>query len=59
MVAHVLLNLYIALGKSYKMGGLSSILSRFRNKYDKVNNTETQILDSIYHMTLNYFEITS
>ena len=39
------------------MQGLSSILSLFRKEFNKFNNTEAQMLDSIYHMTLNYFEI--
>ena len=34
------------------MRGLWSILSLFRNKFNKFNNTTAQILDSIYHMTL-------
>ena len=51
MSAHVLLNLLNELGKSDKMRGLTSILSLFRNKFDK-NNTGVRMLDSIYHMTL-------
>ena len=39
------------------MQGLPSILSLFRNKFDKFNITGAGMLDSIYHMTLNYFEI--
>ena len=35
-----------------EMRGLSSILSRFRNEFNKFNKTEAQILDSIYHLTL-------
>ena len=35
MNAHVLLNLLNELGKRDKMQGLSSILSLFRNEYDK------------------------
>ena len=34
------------------MRGLPSILSIFRNEFNKLNNTGTRILDSIYHMTL-------
>ena len=34
------------------MGGLLSILSLFRNKFNKINNTTEQMLDTIYHMTL-------
>ena len=52
MSAHVLLNLLNELGKSDKMRGLLSILSLFRNKLNKFNNTRAEILDSIYHMTL-------
>ena len=31
------------------MLGLPSILSLFRNKFNKFNNTGEQMLDSIYH----------
>ena len=31
------------------MLGLQSILSLFRNEFDKFNNTVAQILDSFYH----------
>ena len=51
MSAHVLLNLLNELGKRDKMQGLQSILSLFRNKFYKFNNTRTRMLDSIYHMT--------
>ena len=34
------------------MRGLPSILSFFRNEFDKFNNTRTRMLDSIYHMPL-------
>ena len=51
MSAHVLLNLLNELGKRDKMRGLPSILSLFRNKCDKFNNTRARMLDSIYHMT--------
>ena len=37
------------------MRGLPSILSLFRNEFNKFNNTGAQILDSIYHMTLKLF----
>ena len=37
--AHVLLNLLNELGKRGKMRGLSSILSLFRNEFNKLNNT--------------------
>ena len=52
MSAHVLLNLLSELGKRDKMRGLSSILSHFRNEFNKFNNTRARMLDSIYHMTL-------
>ena len=50
MSAHVLLNLLNELGKRDKMRGLPSILSLFRNKFNKFNNTRARMLDSIYHM---------
>ena len=52
MSAHVLLTLLNELRKRDKMRGLPSILSRFRNKFNKFNNTGSLMLDSIYHMTL-------
>ena len=52
MSAHVLLILLNELGKRDKMQGLPSILSLFRNEFNKFNNTRAQMLDSIYHMTL-------
>ena len=55
MSAHILLNLLNELGKRDKMRGLPSILSLFRNKFNKFNNTRAEnvrMLDSIYHMTL-------
>ena len=51
MSAHVLLNLLNELRKKDKMRGLPSILSLFRNKFYKFNNTRARMLDSIYHMT--------
>ena len=51
MSAHVLFNLLNELGKRDKMRGLSSILSLFRNEFNKLNNTRARMLDSIYHMT--------
>ena len=61
MSAHLLLNLLDELRKSDKMRGLSSILSLFRNKFNKFNNTRTRfldLLDSNYHMTLKLLKIT-
>ena len=52
MSAHVLLNLLNELRKRDKMRGLPSILSLFRNEFDKFNNTRARMLDSIHHMTL-------
>ena len=52
MSAHVLLNLLNELWKRHKMQGLPSILSLFRNEFNKFNNTRARMLDSIYHMTL-------
>ena len=49
--AHVLLNLFNELGKRDKIRGLPNILSLFRNKFNKFNNTRARMLDSIYHMT--------
>ena len=51
MSANVLLNSLNELGKSDKMRGLLSILSLFRNKFNKFDNTRARMLDSIYHMT--------
>ena len=52
MNAHVLLNLLNELGKRDKMLGLPNILSLFRNKFNKFNNTGARMLDYIYHMAL-------
>ena len=52
MSAHVLLNLLNELRKRDKMRGLPSILSIFRNEFNKFNNTRAWMLDSIYPMTL-------
>ena len=54
MSAHVLLNLLNELGKRDKMRGLSTILSFFRNEFNKFINTRTRMLDSNYHMTLRF-----
>ena len=50
MSAHVLLNLLNELRKRDKMRGLPSILSLFRDEFNKFNNIGARILDSIYHM---------
>ena len=39
------------------MRGLSSILSIFRNGFNKFNYTRAQVFDSIYHRTLNLLKI--
>ena len=52
MSAHVLLNLLNELGKSDKMRGLPSILSLFRNGFNKFNNTRARMLDSILRKTI-------
>ena len=51
MSAHVLLNLLNESGKRDKMRGLPSILSLFRNEFNKFNNTRARMIDSIYRMT--------
>ena len=56
MSAHVLLNLLKELRKSDKLPGLPSILSLFRNKFNKLNNRRTQILD---HITLKKLTLKS
>ena len=42
MSAHVLLNLLNELGKRDQTRGFQSILSLFRNKFNKFNNTRTR-----------------
>ena len=44
MSAHVLLNLLNELGKRDNMRGLPSILSLFRNEFNKFNNTRALML---------------
>ena len=43
MSAHVLLKLLTELGKRDKMRGLPSILSFFRNDFNKSNNTRVRM----------------
>ena len=43
MRAHVLLNLLSKLGKRDKIQGLPSILSLFRNEFNKFNNTRARM----------------
>ena len=52
MSAHVLFNLLNQLRKRDKMRGLPSILSLFRNEFNKFKNIRARMLDSFYHMTL-------
>ena len=55
MSAQVLLNLLNELEKRDRMRGLPSILSLFRNEFNKFNNTRARMLDSIYHMIKSHF----
>ena len=55
MSVHVLLNILNELGKRDKMRGSQSILSLFRDNFNKFNNTGARMLDSSYHMILKYF----
>ena len=59
MSAHVLLNLSNESGKRDKMRGLLSILSLFRNEFDKSNNTITRMLDPIYHTRVIFMFVES
>ena len=52
MSAHVLSNLLNELRKRDMMRGWPSILSLFRNEFNKFNNTRARILYSFHHMTL-------
>ena len=54
MSAHVILNLLNKFGKRDKMRGLQSILSLFRNRFNKFNNTRARVLDSIYHTSISF-----
>ena len=55
MSAHVLLNLLNESGKRDKMRGLPSILSLFRNEFNKFNNTLAHV--RFYLSYDKYFEI--
>ena len=57
MSVHVLLNLLNEMGKRDKMRGMPSILSLFRNEFNKFNNTAARMLDSIYHIILKFIKI--
>ena len=52
MSAHVLLNLSNELGKKIRCEAVPSILSVFPNEFNKFNDTEARMQDSVYHMTL-------
>ena len=56
MSAHDLLKLLNKLRKRDKTRGLPSILSLFRNLFNKFSNMGARMLDSIYHMTLKLLE---
>ena len=47
MSSHILLNLLNEFGKRDKMRDLPSILSLFRNEFNKYNNTRARLLDAI------------
>ena len=47
--AHVVLNLIKEMGKRDKMQGLPSILLLICNQFNKFNNTQAGMLDSVYH----------
>ena len=49
MGTHVLLKLLNELGKRDKLRGLLSIVSLFRNEFNKFNITRARMLDSISH----------
>ena len=57
MSAHVLLNLLNELKKRDKMRSLASIVSLFRNEFNKFNNTGARMLDSFYHMTFKLLKL--
>ena len=57
MSAHVLLNLLNEFGKRDKMRGLPSILSLFRNEFNKFNNTILSTNVRFYLSYDKYFEI--
>ena len=59
MSVHLLFNLLNKLEKRDKIRGLTSILSLFRNDFNKFNNTGARMLDSIYHILKSYFGVKS
>ena len=52
MSAHVLFNLSNKLRKSDKMRALPSILSLFRNEFNKFNDAGAGMLESVYQKAL-------
>ena len=54
MSAHVLLNFLNQLGKRDKMRGLPSILSLFRNKFNKFNNTRARMFYLSYDIKITF-----
>ena len=52
MSTYVLLNLLNELGERDKMQSFSSILSLFRDEFNKFNTTGERMLDYIYHLIL-------
>ena len=59
MSAHVILNLLTESSKRDKIRGSPSILSFFRNEFNKFNNTGARMLDSIdmYHILKSHFDV--
>ena len=57
MSAQVSLNLLNELRKRDKMRGLSSILSLFRNEFNKFNTTGARVLDSILSHDIKLLKI--
>ena len=51
MSDHVVFEFIKRVGNIDQMQGLPSILSLFRNQFNKSNNTRARMVDSIYHMT--------
>ena len=51
--AQVLLNLLNELGKRAKRRGLPSILSLFRNEFNKFLNSTARMIDYIYHTCMS------
>ena len=51
MSANVLLSLLNELGNIDEMRGMPSILSLFRNEFNKINDTRARVLDTFYHLT--------